>query len=90
MNVFDDFLNSIKADATLNSFIAALGFDKHNLYYYNNTLAETSVDDLRMIFYVDDFGTSASFTVYDNNYKVVDRALFKLVDNNEWKEIEDD
>lgn len=90
MNEFDSFLLGLqeRGNAALNSFIKYLGFDYHNIYYYNDTLAETIVDDLRMTFAVTQ--SEGYFTVYDDNYKILDRAAFKQQLNNEWKEIEDD
>ena len=92
MNEFDSFLIGLqeKGNAALNSFIKYLGFEHHNIDYYNDTLAETSVDDLRMSFAISTSQNEGYFTVYDVDYKILDRAVFKQQLNNDWKEIEDD
>lgn len=92
MNEFDSFLIDIKEKgfAALDSFIKYLGFEHHNIDYYNDTLAETRVDDLRMTFAISTSQREGYFTVYDVNYKILDRAMFKQQLNNDWKEIEDD
>lgn len=91
MNDFDSFLISLqeKGSAALNSFIKYLGFEHHNIEYYNDCLAETIVDDLRMTFAITISKREGYFTVYDSNYKVLDRAIFKQQLNDDWKEIEE-
>lgn len=92
MNEFDSFLIDLqeKRHAALNSFIKYLGFEHHNINYYSDTLAETNVDDLRMSFAISKSHKEGYFTVYDTDYKVLDRAVFKKQLNNDWKEIEDE
>lgn len=97
MNEFDSFLIGIKEKgyAALDSLIKYLGFEHHNISYYNDTLAETSVDDLRMTFAISKSHNEGYFTVYDDHYKILDRAVFKHQLNidcpsYDWKEIEDD
>lgn len=87
MNEFDSFLISLQENGTavLNSFIKYLGFEHHNIEYYSDTLAAAIVDDLKIVFSVTQ--SKGYFTVCDVHHNILDRAVFKRL-NNDWKEIE--